>query len=116
LAIRSDADASMLACFPIPPCAPCAETGPAPEAFCAADGHCALKGRDRRDGALSGTCFSPIQNLVGAYATDAVGCDCEPHAAYGCATDMLGRNVGLVCDDAGHWLAVEDGPCGPYRR
>lgn len=40
-----DADPSLLLCDPIPPCVPCAEPGK-PRAFCAADGHCAVRRSD----------------------------------------------------------------------
>jgi len=43
VSLRVGADDSVLACFPIPPCDPCVQSGPAPQAYCAADGHCAVR-------------------------------------------------------------------------
>ena len=53
------------------------------------------------------TCFSPTQNVDGAYESGAHGCACDA------ATDQDVCVVGaaLVCT-AGQWTAVEDGPCG----
>ncbi|MET0340441.1 MAG: hypothetical protein ABW252_05535 [Polyangiales bacterium] len=116
LAVRTDADAAVLDCNPLPPCAPCTMSGAAPEAFCARDGHCAVKGLERLDGGTSGVCFSPNQNLASAYATDAVGCDCTTPGASACVTGPDGRAVGLDCGPERRWRAVEDGPCGPTPR
>ena len=49
LALRADADRALLACDPLPPCLPCAEEA-RPEAFCAPDGHCAVRAVERVDG------------------------------------------------------------------
>lgn len=75
-----------------------------------------MKGADPLDGAASGTCFSPRQNLLSAYRANAIGCDCRESDPPVCATDATGRGVGLVCGPDRHWLAVEDGPCGPSVR
>ena len=59
------------------------------------------------------TCYSPTQNLSSAYDEGAEGCSCDPaEDASVCVPDPADRNVALICE-AGHWEAVEDGPCMP---
>jgi hypothetical protein len=108
--IHRDADAPLLACFPVPPCLPLPPHAE-PLAFCAADGHCAVRRRETSQGAASATCYSPTQNLERAYDTAAIGCDCVPLSRPLCRKDSSGRNVALQCDE--HWQAVEAGPCAP---
>jgi hypothetical protein len=113
IAIRADADDALLACDPAPPCNTCRPA--ALEAFCASDGHCAVKGDGLRDGELSGTCYSPSQNLIRAYEDDAVGCDCAPQPGTECSNDPQGNAVALRCR-GGQWLTVDDSSCGARAR
>lgn len=113
IAIREDADDAVLACDPAPACTTCRPA--ALEAFCASDGHCAVKGEGLLDGAPSGTCFSPSQNLFHADDDDAIGCDCAPQSGVTCATDPQGKAVALRCR-GGQWLVVDDPTCGARVR
>jgi len=56
-------------------CRACTDTT-SPEAFCASDGHCAVREIPRVQGQPSSTCFSPDHNVDHAYDPGAVGCDC----------------------------------------
>lgn len=110
--LQKDASTDLLACFPIPPCIP-----PLPHelpiAYCAADGHCAVRRRETSDGEPSAECYSPTQNLDQAYEPDAIGCDCQPGSLAICRADSEGVEVALVCQDNEHWQSAEDGPCAP---
>jgi hypothetical protein len=111
--VHKDADDSILQCVPAPPCVPTPPPAPPPVAFCANDGHCAVRKHEKADGIESTSCYSPSQNLDHAYDAGAAGCDCRIRGAPGlCRQDSLGRFVGLLCSDQGHWKAVNDGPCG----
>jgi hypothetical protein len=98
-------------CDPIPPCDACI-TETKPEAFCAADKHCAVRATPSVHDVPSDTCFSPTRNLETAYS-DGVGCDCFERGAVTCVADKTGKNVALICSEQGSWQAVEDGPCDP---
>jgi len=113
-ALRPDADAGVLSCFPIPPCVP-PQPHAQPLAYCARDAHCAVRRRETAAGTDSSSCYSPTQNLEHAYDTAAMGCDCTAGTAPVCRADASGREVGLTCSDAGRWLAVQDGPCGQTK-
>ena len=52
------------------------------------------------------TCFSPTQNVDGAYQSGAHGCACDAATD----EDVCVDGAALVCND-GRWIAVEDGPC-----
>jgi hypothetical protein len=113
-----DSDAGTLQCEPImasgpqPSSCPARATAERPISFCAQDGHCAVRRRERVAGVESATCYSPTQNLDRAYDAAAVGCDCVLGEAGVCRKDSTGRFVGLLCVDSGRWQAVHDGPCG----
>ena len=114
VALRPDADAGVLACFPIPPCVPPQAHGE-PIAYCASDAHCAVRRREMASGKASSTCYSPTQNLERAYEPAAVGCDCPQESAPLCRSDATGRKVALLCGDDARWVAVEDGPCAQVK-
>lgn len=114
VAMRADISAEYpegMTCLEIP-CPECVGAAP-PKAFCADDGHCAIRETARAGGTLSSTCFSPNQNLEDAYEPGAVGCDCAGNAsgASVCRQDSTGRDVALTCGE--RWMSVEDGACEP---
>lgn len=115
VALSRDVDRSVLACFPIPTCAPCTSQATPPSAFCAPDKRCAVRPVERVGGVISTTCFSPNQQLDMAYTAGAQGCDCELGSSGVCVPDATGRRVALLCEEDGRWHAVEDGPCAPTR-
>jgi hypothetical protein len=110
--INKSADDSVLQCVPAPPCVPTPALGPPPVTICADDGHCAVLQHETDGGHESTTCYSPWQNLDQAYDGSARGCDCVFDALDRCRQDSMGRFLGLLCGDGGHWQAVNDGPCG----
>jgi hypothetical protein len=83
-----------------------------PTAFCAADGHCAVREITRVSGEISTSCYTPYQNLDGVYEPSAVGCDCGYNAtgANICLPDSTGTDVALTCGE--RWTVIQDGPCG----
>jgi hypothetical protein len=83
-----------------------------PGAFCAADGHCAVREITRVSGELSTSCYTPYQNLDDVYEPSAVGCDCGYNASGAniCLPDSTGTDVALTCGE--RWTAIQDGPCG----
>jgi hypothetical protein len=106
--IHKAADTTILQCSPVPPCVPPREHI-APLAFCAADGHCAVRRNETVNGKPSSDCYSPGQNLEHAYDDGAVGCDCVRHSMAMCRRDSAGRGVALECGE--RWQSEEDGPC-----
>jgi hypothetical protein len=113
--VRKGADNALLECVPAQPCVP-SEAHPVPIAFCAKDGHCAVRRRETLSGAESSDCYSPTQNLEIAYKPDAVGCDCEPFSLSVCRSDGAGNRVTLVCLPKNQWISGEDGPCDPQQQ
>ncbi len=83
-----------------------------PTAFCAADGHCAVREITRVSGELSTSCYTPYQNLDDVYEPSAVGCDCGYNAngANICLPDSTATDVALTCGE--RWTVIQDGPCG----
>ena len=114
--VRSGADRSLLECTPAQPCVPPDAQQPIPIAFCAEDGHCAVRRRETLNGVESSDCYSPTQNVDRAYRPDATGCDCEPFSLPVCRADGRGNLVTLVCLTGTGWISGEDGPCDPQQR
>jgi hypothetical protein len=109
--VQRDADQSLLACWPLPPCMPPSPHAE-PIAFCAADHHCAVRRRETRDGQVSSACFSPTQNVDHTREPAAVGCDCAPGSLPVCVADAAGRSVSMTCDDQ-YWRAADiSSSCG----
>jgi hypothetical protein len=115
LALRSALDyVSTDRCDPRIGCPACVTPPPLPSAFCAVDGHCAVRRTETSGGALSTTCLSPTQALERASDGDVPGCDCTMPSvqnAVFCRADARGRLVALECTAEQRWRAVATSRC-----
>jgi hypothetical protein len=86
-------------------CTPCPQALQ-PTAFCAEDGHCAVRATPANDGVPDPTCFAPGARASIALQPNALGCDCFESEQEPC--DPVAGS--LLCP-GGHWQVGFDGPC-----